>query len=94
MFRGEVTLYYFWVACGAEEMVWDAASRAVAIVGQHGSVSIGGGAGSSGLRVSRQWVGYQEVRGRVRVLLGNFGVAFFLYSLVCFRSRLGQEMYG
>ena len=35
------------------------------------------GAGSSGLRVSRQWVGYQEVRGRVRVLLGNFGVAFF-----------------
>ena len=94
MFRGEVTLHYFWVACGAEEMVWDAASRAVAIVGQHGSVSIGGGAGSSGLRVSRQWVGYQEVRGRVRVLLGNFEVAFFLYSLVCFRSRLGQEMYG
>ena len=46
MFRGEVTLYYFWVACGAEEMVWDAASRAVAIVGQHGSVSIGGGQGA------------------------------------------------
>ena len=58
MFRGEVTLHYFWVACGAEEMVWDAASRAVAIVGQHGSVSIGGGG-------REQWIKSKSSMGRV-----------------------------